>query len=194
MVSKGQAIGGERFRTGRYASTDLGDDSGFLRRLTPHTGVSRLSRRFLEIIQDVLVVALVLVLFALMVRTLWALFKDVTADELNFRDVIAEVLFVLVMVELVRLLLVYLVEHHVAIDFMVEVGIVSTLREVVLHGVFELTWQQIAALSLFLTSLGLLLRFGDLRPRYVETPAGGIENIGGRGETFHAPPRADAGA
>jgi uncharacterized membrane protein (DUF373 family) len=77
--------------------------------------------------------------------------------------VIAEVLFMLVMVELVRLLLVYLREHHVAVDFMVELGIVSTLREIVLRGVVDLPWEQIAALSSFLLALGLLLRFGDLR-------------------------------
>jgi hypothetical protein len=70
------------------------------------------------------------------------------------------------MVELVRLLLVYLREHHVAIDFMVELGIVSTLREVVLKGVVELDWEQIVALSIFLLALGLLLRFGDVRPRH----------------------------
>jgi hypothetical protein len=33
----------------------------------------------------------------------------------------------------------------------------------VLHGVVELQWQVIAALSVFLLSLGLLLRWGDLR-------------------------------
>ncbi len=43
------------------------------------------------------------------------------------------------MVELVRLLLVYLHEHHIAAEFMIEQGIVSTLREVVLRGVVELT-------------------------------------------------------
>jgi uncharacterized membrane protein (DUF373 family) len=69
------------------------------------------------------------------------------------------------MIELVRLLVVYLEEHHVAIDFMVEIGIVSTLREVVLHGVVELDWPQTLAIATFLVALGLLLRFGDLRQR-----------------------------
>jgi uncharacterized membrane protein (DUF373 family) len=82
---------------------------------------------------------------------------------LDFRFIISEVLFMLVMVELVRLLVVYLRDHHVAVDFMVELGIVSTLREVVLRGVVELEWQEIIALALFLVALGLLLRFGDLR-------------------------------
>jgi hypothetical protein len=45
----------------------------------------------------------------------------------------------------------------------VELGIVATLREVVLRGVTELAWQQVAALTLFLLALGALLRFGNLR-------------------------------
>jgi uncharacterized membrane protein (DUF373 family) len=73
------------------------------------------------------------------------------------------VLFMLVMIEVVRLLIVYLQEHRVAVDFMVELGIVATLREIVLRGVIELPWAQLAALSVFLLSLGALLRFGDLR-------------------------------
>jgi uncharacterized membrane protein (DUF373 family) len=98
-----------------------------------------------------------------MARTLYDLFAELLAPTIDFRNVIAEVLFVLVMVELVRLLIIYLREHRVAVDFMVELGIVSTLREVVLRGVVELPWEQIIALSVLLLSLGALLRFSDLR-------------------------------
>jgi uncharacterized membrane protein (DUF373 family) len=128
------------------------------RRVTPY-----LNRRLLEKMQDAIVVGLVLVLFALMIRTLGRMVKDVTGPKLDFRIVISEVLFMLVMVELVRLLLVYLRKHHVAVDSMVEVGIVSTLREMVLYGVVELEWQRIVAIAVLLVSLGALLRFGDLR-------------------------------
>ncbi|MER3421730.1 MAG: hypothetical protein C4290_14915 [Chloroflexota bacterium] len=129
----------------------------------PHTQVHRLSRRFLEPIQDVLVLGLGIALFGLMGRTLVNLFWNIIAEDLNFREVVAEVLFVLVLVELVRMLIIYLQEHRVAVDFMVELGIVSSLREIVLRGVVELHWEQIVALSLFLLALGALLRFGDLR-------------------------------
>jgi len=77
--------------------------------------------------------------------------------------VIAEVLFMLVMVEVVRLLVIYLEEHRVAVDFMVELGIVATLREIVLRGVVELSWSQIVAMSVFLLALGALLRWGFTR-------------------------------
>ena len=141
-----------------------------LHRVVPHTDVHRLTRRALESIQDVIVVALGIILFALMARTLWRLAQDVVAPELDFRTGISEVLFMLVMIELVRLLVIYLREHHVAVDVMVELGIVSTLREVVLRGVVELEWQEVVALAVFLLALGVLLRFGDLRIR-VPVPA-----------------------
>jgi uncharacterized membrane protein (DUF373 family) len=128
-----------------------------------HTGVHRLARRFLEPAQDLLVLAIGLALFALMTRTIAGLFREVLSSTLDFRVVIAEVLFVLVMVEVVRLLIIYLQEHRIAVDFMVELGIVSTLREIVLRGVVELDWKQIFALSVLVLALGALLRFGDLR-------------------------------
>ncbi len=131
----------------------------------PHTGVHRLARRFLEPAQDILVVGIGFALFGLMARTLLRLVRELFAATLDFRVVIAEVLFMLVMVEVVRLLIIYLEEHRVAVDFMVELGIVATLREIVLRGVIELHWDQILALSAFLVALGALLRFGDLRER-----------------------------
>jgi uncharacterized membrane protein (DUF373 family) len=120
----------------------------------PHTAVHRAARRFLEPTQDLLVVGIGLALFGLMLRTLARLIRE-----------IFEVLFMLVMVEVVRLLIVYLQEHRIAVDFMVELGIVATLREVVLRGVTDLDWRQVAALTAFLAALGALLRFGDLRTR-----------------------------
>src|SRR5258708_4338564 len=131
---------------------------------TPHTHVHRLYRRLLEPAQDLLVLGIGLALFGLMGRTLiWLFHEIVKGGNIDFREVIAQVLFMLVLVEVVRLVIIYLQEHRVAVDFMVELGIVATLREVVLRGVTELAWQQVVAVTLFLLALGALLRFGDLR-------------------------------
>ena len=130
---------------------------------TPHTAVHRAARRFLEPIQDVIVLGIGLALFGLMLRTLGRLVCDLFLAAIDFRVVVAEVLFMLVLVEVVRLIIVYLQEHRVAVDFMVELGIVASLREVVLRGVTELDWKQVVAVTMFLAALGALLRFGDLR-------------------------------
>ena len=130
----------------------------------PHTQVHRITRQFLEPTQDLLVLGIGLALFGLMGRTLFGLCREIfRPGAIDFRGVVAEVLFMLVMVEAVRLVIIYLREHRVAVDFMVELGIVATLREVVLRGVTELPWQQVVALTGFLLALGALLRFGDLR-------------------------------
>jgi uncharacterized membrane protein (DUF373 family) len=130
----------------------------------PHTQVHRVARRLLEPAQDLLVLGIGLAVFGLMVRTLIWLFRAIIVrGNLDYRGVIAQVLFMLVMVEVVRLVIIYLEEHRIAVDFMVELGIVATLREVVLRGVTELWWQQMIALTAFLLALGALLRFGDLR-------------------------------
>jgi len=132
----------------------------------PHTHVHRLTRHFLEPAQDILVLAIGLALFGLMVRTIAWLILQIFKPTLDFRQVIAEVLFMLVMVEVVRLVISYLREHRVAVDFMVELGIVATLREIVLRGVTDLPWQQVSALTMFVLALGALLRFGDLRSNH----------------------------
>ena len=74
---------------------------------------------------------------------MWSLTQEAFEDELDFRTVIFEVLFMLVMVD---------------------PEIVSTLREVVLHGAVDLQWEQIAALSVFMVALELLLRLRRSEP------------------------------
>jgi uncharacterized membrane protein (DUF373 family) len=84
---------------------------------------------------------------------------------INFRDILGQTLFMMMLIELLRLLVLYLRDHHVAVDVMVETSIVATLREVIVRDVVELQPGTIAAIALFVIALGLLLRFGDLRVR-----------------------------
>jgi uncharacterized membrane protein (DUF373 family) len=128
-----------------------------------HTTVHRLVRRLLEPAQDALVVALALVIFAVMLRTLMTLGAVVLGPAIAPRAVLGEVLFMLVLVELIRLLVIYLRDHHVSVDVMVEVSLVTTLREISLLGVGQISASQLLALSAFLLVLGVLLRFGGLR-------------------------------
>ncbi len=46
----------------------------------------------------------------------------------------------LILVELFRLLMVYLQEHSISVGVAVEVTIVSLLREIVVHGALEISW------------------------------------------------------
>ena len=110
----------------------------------------------LEMVQDLIVVSLCIGLFCVMVIQLRAMFISLLPP-LNFRAVTADILFLLILVELFRLLIIYLQEQRVSIGVAVEVAIVSVLREVIVRGVLEVHWSQILAACAFLMVMALLL-------------------------------------
>jgi uncharacterized membrane protein (DUF373 family) len=75
----------------------------------------------------------------------------------------ADILFILVLIELFRLLIIYLEEHSISVVTMVEVGIVATLREVILKGVMQVDWRQMLVLCAFILTLGLVQRYAVVR-------------------------------
>ncbi len=113
--------------------------------------------RFLETIQDSIVISLCIGLFCFMVLELREMFLSLLPP-IEFQEVTADILFLLILVELFRLLIIYLQEQRVSIGVAVEVSIVSVLREVIVRGVLETPWVQILATGSFLIVLaGLLL-------------------------------------
>jgi uncharacterized membrane protein (DUF373 family) len=112
--------------------------------------------RNMEAIQDLIVIALCLGLFAVMLIQLWGLINLLT-QPLDYKLVTAKILFVLILVELFRLMVVYLQEHSIAVGVAVEVTIVSILREVVVHGALEISSIQTAGICGLLFILGGLL-------------------------------------
>ncbi|MBE9212211.1 phosphate-starvation-inducible PsiE family protein [Plectonema cf. radiosum LEGE 06105] len=112
--------------------------------------------RSLEFIQDAIVICLCIGLFSFMVLQVRDMFLSLLPP-LQFHAVTADILFLLILVELFRLLIIYLQEHRVSIGVAVEVSIVSALREVIVQGVLETNWIQILATCVFLLVLGVLL-------------------------------------
>ncbi|MEO0489649.1 MAG: phosphate-starvation-inducible PsiE family protein [Cyanobacteria bacterium J06635_15] len=112
--------------------------------------------RVLELVQDLIVISLCIGLFSFMVMQLREMFVSLLPP-LNFPHVTADILFLLIMVELFRLLIIYLKEHRVSIGVAVEVSIVSVLREIIVNGVLEIPWTQVLATCSFLLVLGALL-------------------------------------
>ena len=110
----------------------------------------------LETVQDLIVISLCIGLFCFMVLELREMFFSLLPP-LNFQEVTADILFLLVLVELFRLLIIYLQEKRVSIGVAVEVCIVSVLREVIVRGVLETPWVQILSTGAFLLVLGVLL-------------------------------------
>ncbi|MGB6299938.1 MAG: phosphate-starvation-inducible PsiE family protein [Rivularia sp. (in: cyanobacteria)] len=110
----------------------------------------------METFCDLIVISLCFCLFAVMVVKLWGIFDDILHFA-DYKEVTAKMLFILILVELFRLLVVYLQEHSIAVGVAVEVTIVSLLREVIVHGAMEISWIQVACICGLLIILGVLL-------------------------------------
>ncbi len=112
--------------------------------------------QYLEAVQDLIVISLCIALFSVMVIQLRAMFYSLLPP-LDFKAVTSDILFLLILVELFRLLIIYLQEQRVSIGVAVEVSIVSVLREVIVRGVLESHWSQILSACAFLLVMGVLL-------------------------------------
>jgi uncharacterized membrane protein (DUF373 family) len=110
----------------------------------------------LETVQDFIIISLCIGLFGVMVLQLRSMFISILPP-LDFQAVTADILFILILVELFRLLIIYLQEQRVSIGVAIEVAIVSVLREVIVRGVLEVPWTQILSACAFLLVMGFLL-------------------------------------
>jgi uncharacterized membrane protein (DUF373 family) len=126
-----------------------------------------LPRKYLELVQDFIVFGLCVILFAAMGIKLYHLCR-LTIQGIDFSLVVGDILFILVLLELFRLLLIYLEEHRVSVSTMVEVGIVSTLREVILRGALHIAWQQLLVVCAFIVTLGIVLRYSGIKTKPVK--------------------------
>jgi uncharacterized membrane protein (DUF373 family) len=111
--------------------------------------------RTLELVQDAIAISLCIGLFCVMVLQLKEIFLSL--GTLRFHEITADILFILILVELFRLLIIYLQEQRVSIGVSVEVAIVSVLREIIVKGILEVQWQQVMATCAFLISMAILM-------------------------------------
>ncbi len=112
--------------------------------------------RLLETVQDFIVICLCIGLFSVMILQLREMVLSLLPP-LELQPVTSDILSLLILVELFRLLIIYLQEHRVSIGVAVEVSIVSVLREVIVRGVLETRWAQVLVACMFLLVLGGLL-------------------------------------
>jgi uncharacterized membrane protein (DUF373 family) len=108
------------------------------------------------LVQDAIAISLCIGLFCVMVLQMKEIFLSLLTT-LRFHEITADILFILILVELFRLLIIYLQEQRVSIGVSVEVTIVSVLREVIVKGLLEVEWKQVLATCAFLVALALLL-------------------------------------
>jgi uncharacterized membrane protein (DUF373 family) len=113
--------------------------------------------RNLEIFQNFIIISLCLGLFCVMLIRLGEMYISLLKP-LNFQVITSDILFILILVELFRLLIIYLQEQRISVGAAVEVSLVSALREVILQGVLNIPINRLLGVCAFLVVLaGLLL-------------------------------------
>ena len=112
--------------------------------------------RNLDAFQDFLVLLLAVVLVIEMVLLLGHLFVSLRVNP-DFKVITSDSLFLLILVELFRLLAVYLKNHRIYVGVAVEVTVVSVLREIIVEGIIHITWELVLAICAFLLAMGALL-------------------------------------
>ena len=110
----------------------------------------------LEKIQDFIVISLCIGLFCVMLIRLGEMFFSLL-QPLDFQAITADILFILILVELFRLLIIYLQEQRISVGSAVEVSLVSALREIIVEGVIEVPLEKLLGVCAFLAVLGGLL-------------------------------------
>ncbi len=120
--------------------------------------------KFTDPAMDSVLIVLVLLTFLFIIKAIYLL-GIVVYTGTNIPDVISEFLFIFILVEIMRILIIYIKYRHASVDIMIELSIVAILRELLLKGAIQLDALKIAGISLLIAVLGLLLKFGDIRTK-----------------------------
>jgi|SRR5579872_448167 len=147
-------------------------DRGSAEMRVQHTDVHYLLRRYFELAQDAIVASLCVVLLFVMVSSLWTLARMAFVEAREPSFVLSQIVLLLILVELFRTLIFYLREHRVSVSLMLEVAIVSELREILLNQPTSLGTQAFGT-ALLLTVLGALLlvdRYIFFKQRFGKSP------------------------
>ena len=121
-----------------------------------HTDVHHRMSRWLELLEDALVVLVTVTLLALGLMLLWIVWQDIVVAG-DLQRGISNIIFVIITVEVYRLLVHYLRHHRVDLNLLVEVGVAAMIQKVILVGVDKFTMQQLLGMSATLVVLGGLL-------------------------------------
>ncbi|HZZ00487.1 MAG TPA: phosphate-starvation-inducible PsiE family protein [Candidatus Baltobacteraceae bacterium] len=121
-----------------------------------HTDVHYLLSRVFELGQDAIVASLSAILLVVMAYAIRTLALIAFVQQGSPSQVLSQVVLLLVLVELFRTLIFYLREHRVSVPLMLEVAVVSELREILLNPPTSLG-TQVFGNALLLAVLGALL-------------------------------------
>ena len=106
--------------------------------------------------QDILVVILMFALLVHMSLLLVTIFLHLSSNP-EFKTIAKDMLSMLILIEIFRLMAIYLETHHIPIREAVEVTLISVLREVIVIGIIYIKPVMVACICAFLLFNGILL-------------------------------------
>lgn len=110
----------------------------------------------LQNMQNLIVVAVCLLMFWIMLVQIYQTSLE-TMHTKNFRNIAGHLIYLFVLIELFRLMIYYLEEQRILLGSIIEVTIVSMLREVILEGVLTISWERVLALGGLIITLAATL-------------------------------------
>jgi uncharacterized membrane protein (DUF373 family) len=101
--------------------------------LVAHTDIHYALSRYFEWAQDAIAASLAIIVLLVMAQALWTLALLALFQGREPRIVLPQIVLLLILVELFRTLIFYLREHRVAVGLMIEVALISVLRELLIN-------------------------------------------------------------
>jgi uncharacterized membrane protein (DUF373 family) len=121
-----------------------------------HTDIHDRGSRLMELLQDGVVVLLNVTLLGMGLVFLYRVWVEIVAFG-DLQEGLSNIIFVVITIELYRLLVHYLRYHRVDLNILVEVGVSAIIQKVILVGVDKYSMQQLIGISIILVALGAIL-------------------------------------
>jgi len=110
---------------------------------------------FLELFEDLIVFLLTLLLFYLNLIAIYDLFIDLVSGSTKFTELVPKFLYIFILTELFRLMIVYLSERRIDTSLIVKTTLIAILREIIIKApTFHLP--EYVGVSILLSVLGLM--------------------------------------
>jgi uncharacterized membrane protein (DUF373 family) len=110
----------------------------------------------LQNLQNLIVVAVCLLMFFIMSVQIYQTCLEIFQVR-NFRTIAGNLIYIFVLIELFRLMIYYLEEQRILLGTIIEVAIVSMLREIILEGVLTISWDRVLAVCALILTLAATL-------------------------------------
>ncbi|MDI6854138.1 MAG: phosphate-starvation-inducible PsiE family protein [Deltaproteobacteria bacterium] len=110
----------------------------------------------LQNLQNIIVVAVCLLMFWIMLVQIYQTSLE-TLETKNFRAIAGHLIYIFVLIELFRLMIYYLEEQRILLGSIIEVTVVSILREIILEGVLNVSLDRLLGVCGLILTLTLTL-------------------------------------